>query len=99
MLAKYWSCTDNWIYKYTITADKAIATPIVPKKKFRTPGLHIGPMLDLLPSVSAGPAALPAESPAQVKTQKRYQGLWWGGERIWVDDLVRLKVPRRELAP
>jgi hypothetical protein len=34
-----------------------------------------------------------------VKSQKRYQGLWWGGERIWVDDLVRLKVSRRELAP
>ncbi|KAF9650140.1 hypothetical protein BDM02DRAFT_3185686 [Thelephora ganbajun] len=99
MLAKYWTCTDTWTFKYTITANRAIATPVVPKKKYRTPGLHIGPMPDLLPSISAGPVALPAESPAQVKTQKRYQGLWWGGERIWVDDLVRLKVPRRELAP
>ena len=99
MLAKYWTCTDNWSFKYTITADKTVATPVVPPKKYRTPGLHIGPMPDLLPSVSAGPAALRAESPTQVKTQKRYQGLWWGGERIWVDDLVRLKVPRRELAP
>ena len=99
MLAKYWSCTDNWTFKYTITADKAVATPVVPKKKHRTPGLHIGPMPGLLPSLSAGPAAPPAESPAQVKTQKRYQGLWWGGERVWVDDLVRLKVPRHELAP
>jgi len=99
MLAKFWTCTDNWTFKYTITADKAVANPVVPRKKHRTPGLHIGPMPDLLPSISAGPAALAAESPAQVKTQKRYQGLWWGGERIWVDDLVRLKVPRRELAP
>lgn len=100
MLAKYWACTDTWIFKYTITADKAIASPVVPSnKKFRTPGLHIGPMPELLPSISAGPSALPAESPAQAKTQKRYQGLWWGGERIWVDDLVRLKVPRGELAP
>jgi len=99
MLAKYWTCTDNWMFKYTITADKTVATPVVPKKKHRTPGLHIGPMPDLLPSISTGPVALAAESPAQAKTQKRYQGLWWGGERIWVDDLVRLKVPRRELAP
>jgi len=99
MLAKYWSCTDNWTFKYTIVADKAVATPVVPKKKHRTPGLHIGPMPALFPSASDGPSAVPADSPAQVKTQKRYQGLWWGGERIWVDDLVRLKVPRRELAP
>ena len=99
MLARYWTCTDNWVFKYTITADKAVATPVVPpKKKYRTPGLHIGPMPDLFASISTGPAAPPVESHAQVKSQKRYQGLWWGGERIWVDDLVRLKVPRRELA-
>jgi len=99
MLAKYWSCTDSWTFKYTIMADKAVATPVVPKKKHRTPGLHIGPMPALLPSASDGPSPVPADSPAQVRTQKRYQGLWWGGERIWVDDLVRLKLPRHELAP
>ena len=97
-LTKYWTCTDSWTFKYTITADKAVATPVPPKKKHRTPGLHIGPMPDLS-VLSAGPVTLPTESHTQVKTQKRYQGLWWGGERIWVDDLVRLKVPRRELAP
>ena len=31
--------------------------------------------------------------------QMRFQGLWWGTERIWVDDFIRLKVPRRALAP
>jgi len=98
VLAKYWTCTDNWTFRYTITADKTVATPVALKKKHRTPGLHIGPMPDLLTSISAGPAVQPVDPPAQVKTQKRYQGLWWGGERIWVDDLVRLKVPRRDLA-
>jgi len=87
------------MFRYTIMADKPVATPIVPKKKHRTPGLHIGPMPDLSPSTPARPVALFTEPSAQVKTQKRYQGLWWGGERIWVDDLVRLKVPRHELAP
>ena len=100
MLAKYWSCTDTWTFKYTITGDKPTAAPVVsPKKKFRTPGLHIGPMPKLLPSISSGPSDRAGELGTQVKTQKRYQGLWWGGERIWVDDLVRLKVPRRDLAP
>lgn len=36
--------------------------------------------------------------PGQLR-QIRYQGMWWGAERIWVDDFVRLKVPRRALAP
>lgn len=99
MLSKYWSCVESWTFRYTITADKPVATPVVPKKKHRTPGLHIGPMPDLSPSASARLAVLSTEPSAQVKTQKRYQGLWWGGERVWVDDLVRLKVPRHDLAP
>ncbi|KAF8906276.1 hypothetical protein CPB84DRAFT_1675815 [Gymnopilus junonius] len=36
--------------------------------------------------------------PSQL-VQTRFQGLWWGSERIWVDDFIRLKVPRRMLAP
>ena len=31
--------------------------------------------------------------------QTRFQGMWWGSERIWVDDFIRLKVPRGNLAP
>jgi hypothetical protein len=43
---------------------------------------------------------LGAPNPARLnKTQIRFQGLWWGPERIWVDDFVRLKVLRRCLAP
>ncbi|KAL1747817.1 hypothetical protein HDZ31DRAFT_80118 [Schizophyllum fasciatum] len=29
----------------------------------------------------------------------RYQGIWWGPERIWAGDLVRLRLPRSALAP
>jgi hypothetical protein len=36
---------------------------------------------------------------AQTVTQLRYQGLWWGAERIWTDELVRLKPSRAQLAP
>ncbi|KAH8093278.1 hypothetical protein BXZ70DRAFT_1010503 [Cristinia sonorae] len=32
-------------------------------------------------------------------TQTRYQGLWWGAERIWTDELVRLKLARYQFAP
>ena len=44
------------------------------------------------------PPARPAEPPRSY-SQIRFQGLWWGAERIWVDEFIRLKVPRRCLAP
>lgn len=30
-------------------------------------------------------------------TRECYQGIWWGPERIWVDDLVRLNAKRQDL--
>ncbi|KAG9125139.1 hypothetical protein FRC07_008803 [Ceratobasidium sp. 392] len=34
----------------------------------------------------------------KLKSQEQYfQGIWWGAERIWLGDLVRLKPPREEL--
>lgn len=36
---------------------------------------------------------------ARIVSQTRYQGLWWGAERIWTDDLVRLKLARCQFAP
>ncbi|KAG6891593.1 hypothetical protein C0992_002631 [Termitomyces sp. T32_za158] len=46
-----------------------------------------------------GKMAVPPGTNSQPLTQMRFQGLWWGGERIWTDELVRLKVPRRCIAP
>ncbi|KAG8919648.1 hypothetical protein FRC00_011062, partial [Tulasnella sp. 408] len=41
--------------------------------------------------------SLPTEDvPVPVK-QTRFQGLWWGGERLWIGDLVRLKPNRSHL--
>ncbi|KAF8967616.1 hypothetical protein BDZ97DRAFT_1802387 [Flammula alnicola] len=42
---------------------------------------------------------LGAPPPPDQLSQTRFQGLWWGAERIWTDDFIRLKVPRRTLAP
>jgi Transcription-silencing protein Clr2 len=41
----------------------------------------------------------PPRAIAHTVTQLRYQGLWWGAERIWTDELVRLKPSRQQLAP
>ncbi|EJF64098.1 hypothetical protein DICSQDRAFT_153218 [Dichomitus squalens LYAD-421 SS1] len=41
-----------------------------------------------------------AAAPAQYSVkQTRFQGLWWGTERIWTDELVRLKIARCQFAP
>ncbi|RXK42560.1 hypothetical protein M231_00114 [Tremella mesenterica] len=39
------------------------------------------------------------EDARKIMSQEKtlYQGLWWGGERIWCDDMVRLKKNRSEL--
>ncbi|KAG7093622.1 hypothetical protein E1B28_007286 [Marasmius oreades] len=41
----------------------------------------------------------PDTGPSHTITQTRYQGMWWGPERIWADDFVRIKMPRSALAP
>jgi hypothetical protein len=43
-----------------------------------------------------------AQIPRPLTTYKicmRYEGIWWGAERIWTDDLVRLTLLRSQLAP
>ena len=40
-----------------------------------------------------------SSSAPSVVNQTRYQGLWLGAERIWTDDLVRLKAARVQIAP
>jgi hypothetical protein len=42
---------------------------------------------------------LGAPPPPNEFVQTRFQGFWWGAERIWADDFIRLKIPRRTLAP
>ncbi|EMD38934.1 hypothetical protein CERSUDRAFT_104223 [Gelatoporia subvermispora B] len=36
---------------------------------------------------------------AHTVVQPRFQGLWWGAERIWTDELVRIKLARCQFAP
>ena len=46
-----------------------------------------------------GESSAPRALQASVVNQTRYQGLWLGAERIWTDDLVRLKAARGQIAP
>ncbi|KAI1793512.1 hypothetical protein LXA43DRAFT_1001067 [Ganoderma leucocontextum] len=47
---------------------------------------------------AAATASLP-QPPQQTVIQTRFQGVWWGTERIWTDELVRLKIARCQFAP
>ncbi|KAG6833003.1 hypothetical protein H0H87_012589 [Tephrocybe sp. NHM501043] len=46
-----------------------------------------------------GKMASPSMPKTSPYTQMRFQGMWWGAERIWTDEFVRLKVPRKCVAP
>ncbi|KAJ2918614.1 hypothetical protein MD484_g1718, partial [Candolleomyces efflorescens] len=70
--------------------------------------LGIGPNTLKAPPTSPGLGSSSTRiSPAQDRgrpvthyySQARFQGMWWGGERIWVDDFVRLKFGRKSVAP
>ncbi|KAF7985154.1 hypothetical protein HWV62_7724 [Athelia sp. TMB] len=107
-LAGAWSLTDEWEYKFNLEAtDTTVA-----RSGSKYPGsLHEvlaasmannAAQHSMAESASAGPSSrfVPAGLSARhTVVQKRYQGLWWGTERIWTDDVVRLKVARRQIAP
>ncbi|EIW79400.1 hypothetical protein CONPUDRAFT_145439 [Coniophora puteana RWD-64-598 SS2] len=127
-IATFWTPTDEWEYKFTITPPSVVpptsapvpapgpgaAPPLASAAAGSGPDgghmeLHAAMMAaynhnaNLMPSSSsAAPdtAASPAPPPlVQTVTQTRYQGLWWGAERIWTDELVRLKLARAQIAP
>ena len=45
-------------------------------------------------SASTSQAPLPPRLEPKPVTEQRYQGIWWGGERIWESELVRLQTSR-----
>ncbi|EIN05974.1 hypothetical protein PUNSTDRAFT_145371 [Punctularia strigosozonata HHB-11173 SS5] len=47
----------------------------------------------------APPLTRAATQQTRTVTQTRFQGLWWGAERIWADDFVRIKCDRSQVAP
>ncbi|KAL1674035.1 hypothetical protein EV122DRAFT_221431 [Schizophyllum commune] len=51
------------------------------------------------PSPSPAPTQPPVNSAHLLSAMTRCQGIWWGPERIWAGDLVRLRLPRSGLAP
>ncbi|KAJ7224191.1 hypothetical protein GGX14DRAFT_648908 [Mycena pura] len=84
-LCEFWCLTDEWDAKLTLPP---LPRPVPPLSSLQS----------AIEFAGSNNAANRAPGP-RVLTQTRFQGLWWGGERIWAGDLVRLKVPRSCLAP
>jgi hypothetical protein len=88
-IAVCWTPTDEWDFKM------AIPPPSPPRS------------VDPAVASASAPAgdsenySLRSRAPqmSSVVTQTRYQGLWLGAERIWTDDLVRIKAARGQIAP
>ena len=105
-LSSSWCLTDEWTTTFTVpqrhqppSEPTATSLPDAIDRAHR----HNAQIADMeaSSSISTAPRRSDMRMPepgAQI-SQLRFQGLWWGGERIWADDFVRLKVPRSSLAP
>ena len=89
-IATCWTPTDDWVFKMVIPPPSP-AHPANPAEASSSAPVGGESETYLLRS-------RPPPAPLTV-TQTRYQGLWLGAERIWADDLVRLKAARGQIAP
>ncbi|KAJ7504318.1 hypothetical protein B0H11DRAFT_511367 [Mycena galericulata] len=95
----FWCLTDEWDAKLSLPTPAT--RPVPPPSSLQSAIEFAASNNAYVGSISSGPFPSRAQAPPQprVTIQTRFQGLWWGGERIWADDLVRLKVPRSCFAP
>jgi hypothetical protein len=88
-IAVCWTPTDEWDFKM-------VFPPPSPGRTVDSGGSSAS-----APAGESENYSLRSRAPQvpSVVTQTRYQGLWLGAERIWADDLVRLKAARGQIAP
>ncbi|KAI0083928.1 hypothetical protein BDY19DRAFT_974809 [Irpex rosettiformis] len=98
-IATYWSPSDEYDCKLVISPP----SPTTQSPAEQTGG-QIRTLQDAINVASQQNArsngtAQSTAGPTQTINQLRYQGLWWGSERIWTDELVRLKLARCQFVP
>lgn len=86
-LANYWSPTDE--FDYRINPEDSWSNTVLNGSVPRTMVSENGRLQRHSTGLLNG-----FDSPVQI----RFQGLWWGAERIWVGELVRLKIGRHQLS-
>ncbi|KAG0709404.1 hypothetical protein DFH29DRAFT_229175 [Suillus ampliporus] len=110
-ISGYWAPTDDWEFKFTIdhpnagpprttntylSLDSVMNSSMTHNANLAMSMVTSSGSGSHTPSISA---PLPPLALGQTIVQTRYQGLWWGAERIWTDELVRLKFSRGQVAP
>ncbi|KAI0061011.1 hypothetical protein BV25DRAFT_1827254 [Artomyces pyxidatus] len=112
-IATYWTPTDEWEYKMTAPPPPPAARSTTTLHDAITAAHQgISSASNGLEGITAARTDMTTEELLSLKTrmlgpspitptftQTRYQGLWLGAERIWTDELVRLKAARRQIAP
>lgn len=84
-ITQYWCLTDEWEFK--------------PKPSKQTSRIFEPPAESTSAAAGAAATAEAVPSPKQARpaAEFRYQGIWWGCERIWQDDLVRIQPYRDQM--
>ncbi|KAG2365013.1 hypothetical protein BDR07DRAFT_1459321 [Suillus spraguei] len=110
-ISGYWTPTDDWEFKFSVEypnsgPPQSVGTFQSLDAVMNSSMVHNANLASYMatpsgsgshtPSISA---PLPLLTLAQTVVQTRYQGLWWGAERIWTDELIRLKFSRGQIAP
>lgn len=90
-ITSFWTPSDEWEVRQSLPAGNA--------RRASAFSSAARGELALEQARSLGTKLLGVGVGETIFTQKRYQGLWWGPERIWMGDLVRLKMARYQLAP
>ncbi|KAG1770685.1 hypothetical protein EDD22DRAFT_865505 [Suillus occidentalis] len=110
-ISGYWTPTDDWEFKFSIeypnfgppqsastfqSLDSVMNSSMAHNANLASAMATPSGSGSHTPNISA---PLPPLAAAQTIVQTRYQGLWWGAERIWTDELIRLKFSRGQIAP
>jgi hypothetical protein len=109
-ISNYWFPTNEWEFRYKVSTPKPPSQPATTTMtgSISTDNAAMDVSMDTQPHgadtqediakrvLGQTPGSL---TTSQSHTQLRYQGIWWGAERIWTSELVRLKIARRQLAP
>ncbi|KAI0739337.1 hypothetical protein BC629DRAFT_1564626 [Irpex lacteus] len=95
-IAAYWSPTDEYECKLSAPSPSSHIPTGNYKPTGAAPSLQDVPNAATQQNARSGGSSQP---PDLTVNQQRYQGLWWGAERIWGGELVRLKLSRSQFAP
>ncbi|KAI6114876.1 hypothetical protein EDD16DRAFT_1597439, partial [Pisolithus croceorrhizus] len=82
--------TDDWEYKFSIPPSPDVAPSPFPAFKSDNMSLHAVMNASMAYNASLS-ESISAAGPSSGSTSIT-DGLWWGAERVWTDELVRLKL-------